>query len=215
MTSDVSQSSQAYRDLEEDIVTLKLKPGEAVTETYLTQRLGMGRTPIREALQRLSWEGLLTIRPRLGVIVADMNPADFVKVLEARHALERLMAGSAARLASQQERKALEKCAEEMREAASEPDVEAYLRLDKAFDEVVAQAACNPFTAKALAPLQSHSRRFWYRHFGQTDLNPAAWSHLEVMQAIAAGDEPSAMEHAENLMLYLRRHAMSLLSGHI
>ena len=213
MTGDESQSAQAYRQLEEDIVTLKLKPGEAVTEASLTQRLGVGRTPIREAIQRLSWEGLLTIRPRLGILVAEMNPSDFVKVLEARHALERLVAGSAARLASQSERKALEQCAEDMREAASVPDVEAFLRMDKAFDDVVAQAACNPFASQALAPLQAHSRRFWFRHFGQADLNPAAWSHLEVMQAIASGDEQAAMEHAENLMLYLRRHAMSLLSG--
>ncbi|MES0812016.1 GntR family transcriptional regulator [Roseibium sp. SCPC15] len=212
MTGDLSQSAQAYRQLEEGIVTLKLKPGEAVTEVALAQRLGLGRTPIREALQRLSWEGLLTIRPRLGVIIAEMNPSDFIKVLDARHALERLVVGSAARLASQEERKTLESCAEDMREAASVPDVEEYLRLDKAFDEVVAQAACNPFAAKALAPLQTQCRRFWYRHFGQADLNPAAWSHLEVMQAIASGDENAAMEQVENLMFYLRRQATALLS---
>lgn len=213
MTGDLSQSAQAYRQLEEAIVTLKLKPGEAVTEAALAQRLGLGRTPIREAVLRLSLEGLLTIRPRLGVIVAEMNPSDFIKVLDARHALERLVAGSAARLASQDERRMLERIAEEMREAGSIPDVEEYLRLDKAFDEVVAQAACNPFAAKALAPLQAQSRRFWFKHFGMADLNPAAWSHLEVMQAIANGDEQEAMEQVENLMLYLRRQATSLMSG--
>ncbi len=213
MTSNESQSARAYRQLEEDIVTLKLKPGEAITEAYLSDRLRMGRTPIREALQRLSWEGLITIRPRLGILVADMNPSDFLKILDARHALERLVAGSAARLASKDERRALETCAERMREAASVPDVAEYLRLDKAFDEVVAQAACNPFATKALAPLQTQSRRFWYRHFGEADLNPATWSHLEVMQAIAAGDEDAAMEHTENLMLYLRRQATTLVSG--
>ncbi|WP_305986934.1 GntR family transcriptional regulator [Roseibium sp. MMSF_3544] len=213
MTDDLSQSAQAYRQLEEAIVTLKLKPGEALTEVTLAQRLGLGRTPIREALQRLSLEGLLTIRPRLGVIVAEMNPADFIKVLDARHALERLVAGSAARLASQEERRTLERIAEDMRNAASIPDVEEYLRLDKAFDDVVALAACNPFAAKALGPLQTQSRRFWYRHFGRADLNPAAWSHLEVMQAIANGDEQEAMEQVENLMLYLRRQATALLSG--
>lgn len=213
MTDDLSQSAQAYRQLEEAIVTLKLKPGEALTEAALAQRLGLGRTPIREALQRLSLEGLLTIRPRLGVIVAEMNPADFIKVLDARHALERLVAGSAARLASQEERRTLERIAEDMRNAASVPDVEEYLRLDKAFDDVVALAACNPFAAKALGPLQTQSRRFWYRHFGRADLNPAAWSHLEVMQAIANGDEQEAMEQVENLMLYLRRQATALLSG--
>ncbi|CTQ54995.1 putative HTH-type transcriptional regulator YdfH [Roseibium album] len=213
MTDDISQSGQAYRQLEEEIVTLRLKPGEAVTEAALTQRLGLGRTPIREAIQRLSWEGLLTIRPRLGVMVAEINPSDFVKVIETRHALERLVAGSAARLASRAERNALEACAGNMREAASVPDVEEFLRLDKAFDEIVALAACNPFAAKALSPLQAHSRRFWYRYYGEADLNPAAWNHLEVMQAIASGDEQAAMEKAENLLFYLRRQATALTSG--
>lgn len=213
MTDDLSQSAQAYRQLEEEIVTLKLKPGEAITETAVAQRLGLGRTPIREAIQRLSWEGLLTVRPRLGVMVADMNPSDFMKVIEARHALERLVAGSAARLASQVERSELEEVAEKMRGAASVPDVEEFLRLDKIFDEIVAQAACNPFAEKALSPLQGHSRRFWFRHFGQADLNPAAWNHLEVMQAIASGDEQEAMEKAENLLFYLRRQATALTSS--
>ncbi len=213
MPDDRSQSAQAYRKMEEEIVTLKLKPGEAVTETGLAQRLEMGRTPIREAIQRLNRDGLLDIRPRLGIVVAEMNPADFVKVIEARHALERLVAGAAARLASQDERETMERIAEKMREAASLPDVEAFLRLDKAFDDVVAQASCNPFAAKALAPLQTHSRRFWYRHFGREDLNPAAWNHLEIMQAIAGGNAEDAMEKAENLMFYLRRQATALMSG--
>jgi DNA-binding GntR family transcriptional regulator len=212
MASDLSQSAQAYLLLEEEIVTLRLKPGEAITEASLTQRTGLGRTPIREAIQRLSWEGLLSIRPRLGIIVAEMNPSDFLKVLEARHGLERLVAGLAARLAGKDERRTLEACAEDMREAAAKSDVEEYLRHDKAFDDVVSQAACNPFATKALAPLQTHSRRFWYRHFGEEDLNPAAWSHLEVMRAIASGDEDAAGEHADNLMLYLRRQATSLVS---
>ncbi|WP_370201473.1 GntR family transcriptional regulator [Roseibium sp.] len=213
MSADFSRSTQAYRLLEEEIVTLKLKPGATVTEAALTQRLGFGRTPIREAIQRLSWEGLLNIRPRLGIVVAEMNPSDFLKVLEARHALERLVAGLAARLASKDDRRTLETIALDMREAAAKPDVADYLRLDKAFDEVVSAAACNPFAAKALAPLQTQSRRFWYRHFGEEDLTPAAWSHMEVMRAVAAGDEAAAMDHAENLMLYLRRQATTLVSG--
>lgn len=212
MADDESRASAAYRRLEEDIVTLKLKPGGAVTEGQLTRDLDMGRTPIREAIQRLSWEGLVTIRPRLGIVVAEMNPADFARILEARHALEVVLAKSAARLASRDERRALHGCARDMRIAASEPDVVRFLQLDKAFDDLVATAACNPFAAKAVAPLQTLSRRFWFRYFGETDLNPAAWSHLELMQAIEAGDERGAMDKAEDLMHYLRRQAAALVA---
>ncbi len=213
MTDETASLSQtAYRRLEEDIVTLKLQPGETMTENRLTAELGMGRTPIREALQRLSWEGLVSVRPRMGIVVADIHPGDFARVMEARHALEVLLSGASARLASKEERQALHVCARQMRVAASEQDVRAFLRLDKEFDEIVARAACNPFAAKAVAPLQTLSRRFWFRYLGESDLNASAWAHLELMQAIEAGDEKNATAKAEELMHYLRRQAAALVS---
>lgn len=210
MSEDESRASTAYRVLEEHIVTLRLKPGEAITESKLATQLDMGRTPIREAVQRLSWEGLVDIRPRLGIVISEMNPADFARVLAARHPLEKLLAGASARLASKDERLALHKCASDLKSAAACQDVPEFMRLDKKFDEIVAVAACNPFAAKAIGPLQTHSRRFWFRYLGETDLNPAAWSHLDLMTAIEAGDEAAAIERADDLMHYLRRQAAAL-----
>ncbi|WP_417667538.1 GntR family transcriptional regulator [Roseibium sp.] len=214
MTKETGSLAQsAYRKLEEAIVTLQLKPGEAITEAHLMKELGMGRTPVREAIQRLSWEGLVTVRPRLGIVVADINPGDFARVMEARQGLEILLAGASARLASKAERQALHACARQMRVAASEHDVTGFLRFDKQFDEIVAKAACNPFAAKAVAPLQTLSRRYWFRYLGESDLNAAAWAHLELMQAIEAGDEKSATQKAEELMQYLRRQAAALVAS--
>jgi DNA-binding GntR family transcriptional regulator len=213
MTDEAESLAQlAYRRLEEDIVTLKLKPGEAITEKRLTAELNMGRTPVREALQRLSREGLLTVRPRLGIVVADINPGDFIRVVEARHALEVLLAGASARLAGPEDRRALNACAGQMRAAASAGDIPVFLRLDKEFDEIVSKAACNPFAAKAVAPLQTLSRRFWFRYLGCSDLNASAAAHLELMQAIEAGDEKTAAQKAEDLMQHLRGQAIALIS---
>ncbi|WP_186400501.1 GntR family transcriptional regulator [Stappia sp. P2PMeth1] len=208
-----SRAARAYRALEEQIVTLGLAPGTAMTESRIAALLDMGRTPIREAIQRLAWEGLVTIRPRLGILVAEINPADFARVLEARHALEILLTGSAAHLASRDERDRLADCARAMRDAAAKGDVAAFLREDKTFDEIVAVASCNPFAARVVAPLQSHSRRFWFRYFGESDLNSAAWHHMELMQAIASGDVALARARADDLMHYLRRQAMTLTGG--
>lgn len=210
MTETESLAAAAYRKLEEDIVTLQRKPGETLTETRLTEELNMGRTPVREALQRLAWEGLLIIRPRLGIVVAEMNPSDFSKVLAARHALEVLLAGAAARLASREEREALKACAENMRDAVATSDMMTFQRLDKQFDEIVAKASCNPFAAQAVSPLQTQSRRFWFRYFGEADLNPAAWNHLELMQAIESGNEAASIAKADELMAYLKRQAALL-----
>ena len=64
-------TDRAWRALEEEIVTLKIAPGSVVSEAGLSARLGLGRTPVREALQRLASEGLVQILPRRGIIVTE------------------------------------------------------------------------------------------------------------------------------------------------
>ena len=88
-------TEQAYRLLEEQIVTLRLRPGEVLSEQTLVGDLGIGRTPIREALQRLAREGLVTILPRKGILVTETDPRKQLLVLEVRRELERLLAAPA------------------------------------------------------------------------------------------------------------------------
>ncbi|NRG17432.1 GntR family transcriptional regulator [Rhizobiales bacterium] len=213
MEAEESRAEEAYRKLEERIVTLDLKPGTSITESRLADALDMGRTPVREAVQRLALEGLLVIRPRLGIVVSDINPADFARLLDARHALEVLLAGASARLAGRDERDALTSCAEAMKHAAAGGDARAFMRRDKEFDEIVAIAACNPYAARAAAPLQTHSRRFWFRYFAESDLNSAALHHMDLMAAIASGKPEAASEKADELMRYLCRQAASLIAA--
>ena len=82
--SQVSQSSEAYRMIKEQIITLALSPGSLLDEAQLSEQLGIGRTPIREALIRLSLENLIIILPRRGTIVADLNASDLHKLYEIR-----------------------------------------------------------------------------------------------------------------------------------
>ena len=95
-----SLSERAYRRLEEMIVTLQLAPGSVVSETALSKRLGIGRTPIREALQQLARERLVVVLPRRGIMVSEINVRTQLRLLEARRELERLIAQRAARRAS-------------------------------------------------------------------------------------------------------------------
>src|ERR1700686_4867966 len=85
-------TEKAYRALEEDIVTLRIPPGSVVSEAMLSQRLGVGRTPVREALQRLAREWLVVIMPRRGIMVAEIDPVRQLRLLEARREIERLLA---------------------------------------------------------------------------------------------------------------------------
>src|SRR5258708_9067329 len=86
-----SLTELAYAHLEELIVTLKLAPGRVVSEGELSVLTGIGRTPIREALQRLARERLVSILPRRGIIVTEINVGSQLKLLEVRRELERLI----------------------------------------------------------------------------------------------------------------------------
>src|SRR5579862_5579940 len=88
---DGTLTDRAYRELEEMIVTLQLSPGTILSEQTLAVRLKIGRTPIREALQRLARDGLVVIMPRRGIMVSEINLRLQLRLLEVRRELERLM----------------------------------------------------------------------------------------------------------------------------
>src|SRR5690625_3012612 len=110
-----SLTEQAYRQLEEMVVTLQLAPGAVLSEAHLAKELSIGRTPVREALQRLAREGLIVILPRRGILVSEINVKRQLRLLEVRRELERLMARASALRASDHERRAFAEIAKGMR----------------------------------------------------------------------------------------------------
>ncbi len=200
-----SLTAQAYLVLERELVTLRLGPGQMLTEATLIDRLGVGRTPVREAIQRLAWEGLLEIRPRSGIRVADLDPADFAKVLEVRRGVEEVLAKSAARYASSADDEAFQFVEQQMKMASQEDDVDLFLDADKAFDIVLARAAANPFAARLAAPLQTHSRRFWFRLKRPDSLGKTVAKHVALIDAIVSRDEASAVKCVGQLIDHLPR----------
>ena len=86
---------------------MRLKPGEILSEQMLSATYAIGRTPIREALQRLAREGLVTIFPRKGILVSDLNPRNQLLVLEVRRELERLLSRAGAERATKAQREQL------------------------------------------------------------------------------------------------------------
>src|SRR5829696_10500558 len=110
----VTLTERAYRQLEEQIVTLRLKPGEFLSEYALAEGLAIGRTPIREALQRLGREGLVTILPRKGILVSETDPRKQLLVLEVRREIERLLCRLGAQRASEEQRRRFGEIAESM-----------------------------------------------------------------------------------------------------
>src|SRR5437763_1353605 len=130
-----SLTERAYRELEEAIVTLRLPPGTIVSEALLSQRLGIGRTPIREALQRLARERLVVIMPRRGIVVAEVNLHAQMRLLEVRRELERLTARLAARRADPDQREQFRAIAAGMEDTARSNDDTAFMRRDREFNQ--------------------------------------------------------------------------------
>ena len=183
---DGTLTDRAYRELEEMIVTLQLSPGTVLSEQALAARLKIGRTPIREALQRLARDGLVVIMPRRGIMVSEINLRLQLRLLEVRRELERLMASLAAERASPDERSEFAEVAQAMLAAAGKADDIAFMRLDQRFNILIATAARNEFARRSMGLMNALSRRFWYQHYQEVaDLPLAAKLHAAVAEAVS------------------------------
>ncbi len=199
--ADISLTERAYGILEEMIVTLKLPPGSTVSETALSQRLGIGRTPIREALQRLARERLVNILPRRGIIVSEINVKSQLRLLEVRREVERLVARSAARRATPEERERFLALARQFEASAKTNNDVTFMRVDREFNELSVIAARNEFASGAMGLMHSLSRRFWYIHYKQAaDLPLTAKLHANLSRSIGSGNESAAAKAMDKLL---------------
>ena len=197
-------TEQAYRLIEEQIVTLRLKPADVLSEQMLSASFDIGRTPIREALQRLAREGLITILPRKGILVSDINPRSQLLVLEVRREIERLLSRAGAERATKQQREQLQEIAKGMDRAAKTNNDLEFMRLDRELNQLVIDCAHNDFAARSMKLLQGLSRRFWYMHYREAaDLPVCARLHANQARAIAQGNRDAAARATDKLMDYV------------
>lgn len=196
-------ADRALRLLEEQIVTLQLPPGSIWSEAALSDRIKIGRTPVREAVQRLAADHFVVIMRRHGIMISQINIQDQLFVLEARRQLEGMIASRAARRATPEERERLEVIADAMLLAGKRGDVFEVLRY-YFFSKKLLSAACrNPYAARGVATLHSLSRRFYFiyhKQFG--DLSVVAELHAAQARAAAAGDEKQAEAASDRIMAH-------------
>src|SRR5262249_56227980 len=115
----------------------RLKPGDVVPEQILAATFKIGRTPIREALQRLTREGLIIVLPRKGILVSDINPRNQLLVLEVRREIERLLSRAGAERANKEQRDQFIEIAQGMDRAAKSNDDIAFMRLDRELNRLI------------------------------------------------------------------------------
>ncbi len=189
MTKKLRESDRIESELKRLILTLELEPGMAITEASLMERYGWGRTPLREAFQRLAEQGLLQLIPRHGAVVTALNLFDFVEMMDAMS----MVIGQAAALACKHLREedidALEALVAESEAAAQRGDFVAVADLDYQFHKILANATGNRYLSAYLLHLHQVARRFnfaaWQR---DRDASPSIQEHREIVQSLRARD---------------------------
>ncbi|CAH1672078.1 MAG: GntR family transcriptional regulator [Chelatococcus sp.] len=194
----------AYRRIEEMIVTRELLPGSMISENQLADELDCGRTPIREALQRLKLEGFVEIHPRRGALVTPVDVMRQLELLEVRRPLEDLVARLAAERATPDERREMLRLADEITAAAERGDQRAYLSANRAIHDIRTKASRNTMLTRTMGLVLGLSRRFWYAYIQDTgSFTVAAALHNDILQAIAAGSASDAATAVSKLLDFL------------
>ena len=190
-----SKSAEAYRAIKDLIVSLELPPAALLDERGLAERLGVGLTPVRQALRRLEWESLVVILPRRGTLVADLNDSDLGRIYELRSVLEPQAAELAAERGTEEQRAALAAVIAAMHAelARPTPDRRVLIGLDRDLHRQIWAMAGNEMLEQTLEWLFSHVLRRWNVSIDRNEsLGSVMQMHDEIADAIVAGDAQRA-----------------------
>ncbi|MCE5208003.1 MAG: GntR family transcriptional regulator [Chloroflexi bacterium] len=191
---------QTLRDM---IITLELAPGAKISEAELIQRLGCGRTPLREALQRLAEEYLVIAVPRHGVSIAQLSLPDYVQLIEAVSHLEGIASRLAASRITATEIRKLELILNRSEAALSNDDILDFLKCDFDFHEGIAEASRNRYIIDTVIRLHRLTSRFIYlawKNGGNTRVSVT--EHRSILAALEQKNVPDSehltFEHTQN-----------------
>jgi len=207
----VRASERAYKALRDDILDWRLEPGTVLAEVELSARLGVSRTPVREALSRLLADGLVAAQGGRGLVVTSVSTGDITQLFELRQALEQQLARRAAAGRDPHVFRALAAEFRSADELLAEHDRTAYYALVARFDVAMDAAADNSYLVAALRTVRPHLARV--RRISQDNaerLRAAAREHLLIVEAVAAGDGELA---ASATHVHLHQSLASILAS--
>ena len=188
-----SLSDQAYYRIRELIVSLELPPGSIVNERDLMDRLGLGRTPVREALRTLARENLVEVYPRRGIFVSSVNVRDLAALSEVRFELESFAARLAAERRTADDLVGCTALLEELELTGDVHDERALIDLDQRLHRHVYRCAHNAFLERTLNEYYVLTLRIWFLALDRvTRLENAVHEHRDLLEAIRDGDPERA-----------------------
>jgi DNA-binding GntR family transcriptional regulator len=202
-------ADRAYVAIRGLIVSLELPPGAVIDERELMRRIGLGRTPVREALRKLAQEQLVEVFPRRGMFVTGVDVRDLARISEVRSALEPEAARLAAERATEEERDELASLSDEIKSGAD------LMGLDERIHRAIYAAAHNDLMEKTLGEYYVLALRIWMIALDRAeDLEEAVEAHRNLITAIVVADGDRAADlmrgHVENFERSMREVLVSV-----
>ncbi|WP_411376507.1 GntR family transcriptional regulator [Arthrobacter sp. MPF02] len=190
---EISLAEQAYRHLRDKLIMLDIRPGEAINDGKLAAEMGIGRTPVREALKRLESDHLVVSYPRRGTFATIVDITELADVSELRETLEPLAARRAAKAATPAIREELRETAAAIAMMDATDDPYALMRYDMKVHRLIYRAAGNAHLEDVLIRYDNLATRIWCMVLEKVPSVAGHISeHIELLQAIADGDSERA-----------------------
>ena len=192
-----------FRTLRQAILTGEMKPGERLLEIHLANKLGVSRTPIREAIRMLELEGLVIMVPRRVAQVAQITEKSMSDVLEVRCALDELAVELACERISEEEKRELEDACGEFEKATVTKQVHVIAKADVEFHDIIFKAAGNPRLTQMINNLAEQMYRYRFEYIkDETQHQMLIEEHRRICESISNRDVAAAKEairvHIEN-----------------
>lgn len=218
-----SAARQVYTSIREEIIALKLRPGEPINELRMVRRFGVSRSPIREALIRLEADGLIQMLPNKGTIVAPLHIEEFPQYIDALDLIQRTVTHLAAKLRTEHDLEIISECNETFKAAVKSHDVIGMIDANRHFHLAISEAARNKHFTHLYRRLLDEGRRIirlYYLSYNDSPPQSRVETHDMIIKAIADRNatlaEQLAHEHAvklsERFITYLNTRLTSELA---
>jgi DNA-binding GntR family transcriptional regulator len=206
-------AEHAYMELRDRIVTLHLPPGTVLREDALMSELGIGRTPLREAVKRLALENLVDVQPRRGTFVSAVEAADIVNITEVRAELEGYAAELAALRLDPEGHTTAEQLMHEVEKLSRPNDQDWLMRFDERIHRFTWEAARNPYLSQTLERYFTHSLRIWYMVLDRVPtLGHAVHDQTQLLEAVLDRNGPHARTIMHEHVLAFQREILAAFS---
>lgn len=206
----------AYDYVRDRILQFSVTPGESIADADIAAKLGISRTPVREAMRRIEREGLVVHTPHRGWTVRTLQVSDIAEIFEVKESLESMLVRQATMNLTVEAKSVLLKAMSSMEEATGRRDREAWLAADQCLEDTLYGAANNARARQIVSSLNAQWRWIWLRLISLDDrMNQSAQEHRAVLDRVLAGDaEGAAVLMAEHLSS-VKRYLLNLLTNFV